>query len=70
MSLVFASNIQLCPLRVPVEGQSVGALVLVVDVLEVFKLDISGPVTIKETKSDVVLGVRLLEKILKVAPVL
>jgi hypothetical protein len=70
MSLVPASDIQLRPFRIPVEGQTVGTLVLVVNVLEVFKLDISGPVTIEETEGDVVLGVRLLEEILKVAPVL
>ena len=70
MPLVPASDVQLCPFRVPVERQTVGALVLVVYVLEVFKLDISGPVTIEETKGNVVLGVGLFEKVFKVAPVL
>lgn len=69
MALLLASDVQLGPLAVPVEGQALGALVELVEAAEVLILDLAGALDIEEAEGDLVLGVGLVEKVLKGDPV-
>ena len=64
-----AADIERGPLAVPVEGDAVGALVAVVQLLEVVELDGARAVLVEQPERDLVLGVGLGQQVLEVAPV-
>lgn len=70
MPVLLPSNIERRPLAVPVEWYSFVALVEVVQFLKVVIFDCSSPPFVEETKSDLILGIGLSEKVLEVTPVM
>lgn len=69
VSVLLAANVELRPLRVPIEGDVLRALVELVQGSEVVILDATGALNIEEAESNLVLGVGLLEEVLKDTPV-
>lgn len=69
MALLLASDVQLGPLTVPVEGQALGALVELVEATEVLILDLTGTLDVEEAESDLVLGVGFVKEVLEGDPV-
>lgn len=69
MALLLATNVQLGPLAIPVEGDAVGALVQLIELPEVVIFDVAETVDVEEPEGDLVLGVGLCEDVLEVGPV-
>ena len=69
VSLLPATDVQLGPLTVPVEGDVVRALVQLIELSEVVILDITGAVDIEQAKGDLVLGVWLRKQVLEDNPI-
>lgn len=69
MAPLVAADVQLGPLAVPVEGDAIRSLVLFVEALEVFVLDISESLNIEEPEGDLIFGVRFVQNILEIGPV-
>ena len=61
MALLLASNVELGPLTLPVEGDACRALVEFVEAAEVGILDGADAVDVEKPESDLVLGIGLLE---------
>lgn len=69
VAVLLAANVQLRPLRLPVKGNGLGALVELIQSAEVVVLDAAGALNVEETESNLILGIRLVEEMLKDTPV-
>lgn len=69
MSLILVSDVELCPLALPIKGDTVGSLILLIELLEVFVFNISGAADVKKTERDLVFGIGFRQEVLECCPV-
>lgn len=64
------AGIERRPFAIPIKRNRLGALVHVIEFCEVVKFDHAGALDVKETKSNLILGIGLCEKVLKGRPIM
>lgn len=69
MSVSLSTQIQLCPVTVPVEGDGAGSLILRVNILERVEVDQAAAWVCEQAESDLVLGIWLLKQVVEDGPV-
>lgn len=69
VTVLLVADIDLGPIRFPVEGKVVGALVELVESAEIVILDSAIALDVEQTEGDLVFGIGLAEEVLEHSPV-
>lgn len=69
VSFSLVADIELCPLTIPIEGDGLGSLVLLIQAAEVFVFDTSDTLDIEKTECDLILCIWLDQEVFEGRPV-
>lgn len=69
MSFFLVSNIKLRPLTIPIKGDRIRTLILLIQTAEVFVFDTPNTLDIKKTECDLILCIGLNKEVFKCSPI-